>query len=201
MEKLSRYFCLLCVCGAFLWVASCGGGTHPNTQQTEKPAAPAYPPEVDQAAQKLFGAETEVLAYGDLAGNGKQEALVVNRLKKTPKGMVPGNLVTRAGILEDEGKGSWKEIFLCDEHFKNSKGFLGGQPLSPVNGWRLQYEQDAKKGLEMYFTPLQKPAGGYIQTFGVRWNPAVKRYQMLDRNFDKFLGELSTLEPIDDTNQ
>lgn len=195
-----RHFCLSAVCGAFLLLASCGGSSHPNTQQTAKPVAPAYPPEVDQAAQKLFGAETEVIAYGDLAGNGKQEALIVNRLKTTPKGMVPGNLVTRAGILENEGKDSWKEVFLCDEHFKNPKGFLGGQPLAPVNGWRLQYEQDPKKGLAMYFTPLQKPAGGYIQTFGVRWNPEAKRYQMLDRNFDKFLGEISTLEPIDATS-
>ncbi|MGH9865214.1 MAG: hypothetical protein ACRD4H_07350 [Candidatus Acidiferrales bacterium] len=191
---------LSAVCSAFLFIASCGGSPHPNTQQAEKPAAPAYPPEVDQVMQKLFGAETEVIAYGDLAKNGKQEALVVNRIKKTPDGMVPGNLLTRAGIIENEGGNSWKEVFLCDEHFKNPEGFLGGQPLSPVNGWRLQYEQDAKKGLVMYFTPLQKPAGGYVETFGVRWNPEAKRYQMLDRSFDKFIGEVSTLEPIDATS-
>lgn len=184
---------------AVLMLASCGGNSHPNMQLAAKPAGPVYPPAVDQATQKLFGTETGVLAYGDLAKNGKPEALVVSRLKITPKEIVPGILVWRTAIIENEGD-SWSEVFLCEQHFKNPKGFLGGQPLSPVNGWRLQYEQDPKKGLEMYFTPLQKPAGGYIQTFGVRWNPAVKRYQMLDRNFEKFVGEVSTLEPIDATS-
>ncbi|MGH9729791.1 MAG: hypothetical protein ACRD33_04790 [Candidatus Acidiferrales bacterium] len=198
---MMRQSYLLLACGAFLLLASCGGSPHPISQGAAKPAAPSYPPEVDQVTQKLFGAETEVIAYGDLAKNGKQEALVVNRIKKPPDGIVPGNLLMRAGIIENEGGNSWKEVFLCDEHFKNPAGFLGGQPLSPVNGWRLQYELDAKKGLVMYFTPLQKPAGGYIQTYGVRWNPAAKRYQMLDRSFDKFVGEVSTLEPIDNTSQ
>ena len=192
---------LLAACGAFLMLASCGGSPHPIAQDSAKPAAPSYPPEVDQVTQKLFGAETEVIAYGDLAKNGKQAALVVNRIKKTPDGIVPGNLVMRAGIIENEGGNSWKEVFLCDEHFKNPAGFLGAQPISPVNGWRLQYEQDAKKGLVMYFTPLQKPAGGYVQTYGVRWNPQAKRYQMLDRSFENFVGEVSTLEPIDNTSQ
>ena len=196
-----RRLYLLATCGAFLLLASCGGSTHPISPDAAKPAAPSYPPEVDQVTQKLFGTETEVIAYGDLAKNGKQEALVVNRIKKPPDGIVPGNLLTRAGIIENEGGNSWKEVFLCDEHFKNPAGFLGGQPISPVNGWRLQYEQDAKKGLVMYFTPLQKPAGGYVVTYGVRWNPEAKRYQMLDRNFDKFMGEVSTLEPIDNTSQ
>lgn len=187
---------LLPVFSAILLAASCGGNSHPNVQRAQKGAAPVYPPEVEQVAQKLFGTDTDVIAYGDLAKNGKQEALIVNRLKTTPVGIVPGILVSRVAIVENDGK-SWKEVFLCDEHFKNPNGFLGGQPLADVNGWRLQYEQGAKKGLEMYFTPLQKPAGGYIQTFGVRWNPKVKRYQMLDRNFEKFMGEVSTLDPVD----
>src|SRR5579863_4712944 len=58
LKKIARRFCLSAVCGTFLLIASCGGSQHPNTQQSEKPAAPAYPPEVYQAAQKLFGAET-----------------------------------------------------------------------------------------------------------------------------------------------
>ncbi len=132
-------------------------------------------------------------SYGDLALTGKQQILVINRLKKTPEGKAPGIIFTRAAIVENDG-GTWKQVFLCDEHLKNTKGYLGATPLAPVPAWRLQYEQHEDKGLIMYFTPLDKPAGGYMQTIGVRWNPKVKRYQSLDRNFDQFLGEAPELE-------
>jgi hypothetical protein len=179
-----------------LLIASCGGGEHPSDEQAAKPAAPAYPPAVEQVAQKLFGTETEVVDYGDLAKNGKKEALIINRVKKPPDDLVPGTLVTRAAIIEDDG-GTWDEVLLCDEHLKNPKGFLGGIPLAPVNGWRIQTEEDPQKGLILYFTPLAKPAGGNIQTIGVRWNPAVSRYQSLDRSYQNFLTEVSSLEPVD----
>jgi hypothetical protein len=178
--------------------ASCAGSSHPNVERSAKPAGPTYPPELDQVAQKLFGGEPEVIAYGDLAKNGRQEALIINRIKKPPEGIVPGTLITRAAILEKDGK-AWKEVFLCDQHLKNPKGYLGGIPLAPVNGWRLQSEQDPKKGLIMYFTPLQKPSGGNIETIGVRWNPTVKRYESLDRNYENFLNEITTLQPGDMT--
>ena len=187
----------LTLLGAVALAASCGSSPHPSSDQAAKPAGPAYPPAVDKVAQQLLGNETEVILYGDLAKNGKQEALVVNRVKKPPDNLVPGNLVTRAAIIEDEGGDSWKEVLLCDQHLKNPKGFLGGIPLAEINGWRIQTEQDPAKGLTLYFTPLQKPAGGYLQTIGVRWNPAVKRYQSLDRNFDQFVMEVPSLEPLD----
>jgi len=89
---------------------------------------------------------------------------------------------------------SWKEILRCDEHLQNPKGFLGGTPLAPVNGWRMQYEQDPVKGLLMYFTPLAAPKGGYAVPVEVRWNTKAKRYQSMDRSFENFLGELPALE-------
>lgn len=181
---------------AFLLAASCGSSPHPTTDQSAKPVGPTYPPAVDDVARKLLGTETEVVLYGDLAKNGKQEALIVNRVKKPPDNLVPGTLVTRAAIIEDERGDSWKEVLLCDEHLKNPSGFLGGIPLAEINGWRIQTEQDPTKGLTLYFTPLQTPAGGYMQTIGVRWNPGVKRYQSLDRNFEHFLTEVSSLEPL-----
>lgn len=195
---MRRCSLVVVLCGVLL--ASCGGDSHPTSQQAAQPAALAYPPEVDQAAQKLFGPEAQVLAYGDLAKNGKQEALVVSLLKIKPENMPPGTVITRAVVIEKTSDG-WNEEFLCDEHMKNPKGYLGGQPLASVPAWRLQYEQDPQKGLTMYFTPVQKPEGGYIQTFGVQWNPEEKRYQMLDRNFDKFLMEVPTLEPLNDMPQ
>ncbi len=154
------------------------------------------PPEIEQVAEGALGSDAEVMVFGDLARNGRQEVLAINRLKTTPSGVVPGVLFTRAVIVEKDG-GSWKEVFRCDEHLKNPSGFLGGIPIAPVTGWRLQYEQHEDKGLVMYFTPLAQPAGGYVQTMGVRWNPKVKRYQSLDRNFEQFLTEVPSLEPIE----
>jgi hypothetical protein len=116
----------------------------------------------------------------------------VNRLKSTPQGVMPGTLVSRAIILENDG-GKWKEVFRCDEHLQNPKGYLGGTPLAPVAAWRLQYEQHEDKGLQMYFTPLAKPAGGYIETIGIRWNPQQKLYESLDRTYEHFLGETKNL--------
>lgn len=175
---------------------SCSGN---STSQAEKqappaqPAAPAVPSDIQTAAESDLGSEAEVLAFGDLAKNGRTQALVVNRLKTTPQGTVPGTLVSRAAIIERED-GQWKEIFRCDEHLKNTKGYLGGTPLAGVPSWRLQSEQKEDKGLQMYFTPLARPAGGYVQTLEVRWNPEVKRYQSLDRNFEHFLTELPAIE-------
>jgi hypothetical protein len=178
-----------------LSAASCGGSTASNTKtkQPVKQVEPAVPPDIQQLAESTLGSETDVLAYGDLARAGKQQVLAINRLNKAPKGAVPGTLLTRAVVIENDG-GNWKQVFLCDEHLKNTNGFLGGTPLAEVRGWRLQYEQHEDTGLVMYFTPLEKPAGGYVQTIGVRWNPKVKRYQSLDRTYQEFQGETPALE-------
>lgn len=157
------------------------------------PAAPQVPDNIQKAAENDLGSEAEVLVWGDLAKTGKTQVLVINRLKVMPKTAAPGILLSRASVIEDDS-GKWKEIFRCDEHLANSKGYLGRQPIAAVGSWRLQYEQDAQKGLQMYFTPLNQPAGGYIETLGVRWNPEVKRYETLDSSYQHFLTEQPTLE-------
>lgn len=174
--------------------ASCSSSKPASeTSQPAAPATPQVPDDIQTAANNILGSDAEILAFGDLAKNGRTQALVVNRLKTTPQGTVPGILVSRVSIIEkDDGK--WKEIFRCDEHLKNTNGFLGGTPLAGVSSWRLQFEQHEDKGLYLYFTPLEKPVGGYVQTLGVRWNPQVKRYQSLDRNYEHFLTELPALE-------
>ena len=156
-------------------------------------AKPTVPPDIQTAAEIALGTETQVLAFGDLAKNGKRQIFAVNRLKSTPQGVMPGTLVSRAVVLEDNG-GKWKEVFRADEHLQNPKGYLAGTPLAPVPAWRLQYEQHDDKGLQMYFTPLAKPAGGYIETIGIRWNPELKLYESLDRSYVHFLGETKNLE-------
>ena len=157
------------------------------------PATPAVPDEIQKAAETALGSETEVLLYGDLAKNGARQILAVNRIKATPQMTMPGTVITRGVILENTG-GTWKEILRCDEHLENPKGFLGNIPLAPVNGWRLQFEQDNDKGLLLYFTPAATPKGARMLPVEVRWNAKVKRYQSMDRNFENFLYELPALE-------
>jgi hypothetical protein len=157
------------------------------------PATPAVPDDIQKAAETALGSETEVLLYGDLAKNGSRQILAVNRMKGTPQAAMPGTVITRGVVLENIG-GTWKEILRCDEHLENPKGFLGNIPLAPVNGWRLQYEQDNDKGLLLYFTPAANPKGARALPVEVRWNAKVKRYQSMDRNFENFLYELPALE-------
>jgi hypothetical protein len=63
-----------------------------------------------------------------------------------------------------------------------------------VTGWRLQYEQNNDKGLQLYFTPLKGISDSHILPIGVRWNPETKRYQSLDRSYEHFLLESSSMK-------
>jgi hypothetical protein len=177
--------------------ASAGNKAAPNgaasSAAPSAPATPAVPDDIQKAAESSLGSETEVLLYGDLAKNGSRQILAVNRVKATPQVTLPGTVIMRGVILENVG-GTWKEILRCDEHLENPKGYLGNIPLAPVNGWRLQYEQDNDKGLLLYFTPLADPKGARMLPVEVRWNTKVKRYQSMDRNFENFLYELPALE-------
>ena len=156
-----------------------------------KPATPAVPAEMQSAAQTLLGSDTRVLVFGDLAKNGNQEFLAANVLPKTPTNTIPGTIVTRAVIVENEN-GKWTELLHVDEHLKNQNGYLGLTPIAPVTGWRLQFEQDPIQGLQLYFTP-EKTGDPHVLPIGVRWNPKVKRYQSTDGTFQKFLPEAPSL--------
>ena len=175
-------------------VGGCGADApKPSVQAETKPAEPAISEEIQSAAKSLLGSETQVLAFGDLAKNGNQEFLAANVVPKTPTNNLPGTIVTRAVVVENTD-GKWAEVLRCDEHLKNQKGFLGLTPLTAVTGWRLQYEQSADKGLELYFTPLKGTTDLHVLPIGVRWNPATKRYQSLDHNYEHFLLESPSLE-------
>ncbi len=192
MKKIAL---IAAACVVAMACVSCSGSSSAPAKKEAAAvsAAPAIPADIQAAADAALGADTDVLVFGDLAKNGHQQILAVNRVKSTPETAIAGVAAMRVAVIENTG-GTWKEIFRCDGHLKNVHGFMGGTPLSPVGGWRLQYEQDVQKGLQMYFTPIAKPVGGYIQTIGVRWNPQVKRYQSLDRNYDQFLGEVPALD-------
>jgi hypothetical protein len=153
------------------------------------------PEDIQSAAQSLLGVETQVLLFGDLAKTGKQQFLAANVVPKTPKNNLPGTIVTRAVIAENQD-GQWGEIFRGDEYLKNAHGYLGLTPLSQVTGWRVQYEQDPVTGLQLYFTPLSGTGDAHVIPIGVRWNPATKRYQSLDRTYEHFLLEAPSLGAI-----
>jgi hypothetical protein len=174
----------------------CGCGTEapkPAAQVETKPAEPAVPEEIQSAAKALLGSETQVLLFGDLAKNGKQEFLAANVVPKTPTNNLPGTIITRAVVVENTD-GKWAEVLRCDEHLKNPKGYLGLSPLSPITGWRLQFEQSEDKGLQLYFTPLKGVTDSHVLPIGVWWNPATKRYQSLDRTYQHFVLESPNLE-------
>jgi hypothetical protein len=175
------------------FAAGCGTSSAPKPEPVAvKPAEPAVPDDVRSAADSLLGSEAQVLAFGDLAKTGKQQVLVANVVPKTPKENITGTIVTRAVIAENDG-GGWQEVFRCDEHLKNAKGYLGMTPIEPVSGWRLQFEQDAAKGLTLYLTPVSGMEDKHVLPIGVRWNPKTKRYQSLDRTYEQFLSESSSL--------
>jgi len=169
--------------------------------------------EADEAqgiADAALGKQTEVLARGDLAPNGREEVLAVNRLGK-PRDAVGGPekqsriLISRAVVLE-KNEGKWSEIFRCDEHLKNPHGYLGGSPTERVSGWQLEYSQDANHALEMRFTPGRgsgesevdagagAPSAANGRAFVVRWNTQAKRYQTFDRSQKRYLNEEANFE-------
>jgi len=178
-----------------LFAVGCGSEPQPAAE-APKPAEPAVPDDIDAAAHGFLGKETKVLLFGDLAKNGKQQFVAANVVPKTPKNEnLSGTIITRAVVAENDD-GKWNELLRVDEHLKNSKGFLALNPIGDIAGWRIQYEQDPVKGLQLYFTPIQGTGvNSHLQPIGVAWNPATQRYQSLDRTYEHFLLESPTLEP------
>jgi len=188
------------------FLAGCQSAQQTTPAEAAAPtAAPMAVPEVQRVAEAVLGKQAEVVARGDLARNGSEQLLVVNRFERGARGdAVPGNsttiFVTRAVIVE-KNDGKWAEVLRCDEHLKNPRGYLGGSPAAPVTGWRLEFTPGADKGLELRFTPSgageqrlsdEPDRGG--RTIAVRWNAKAKRYQSLDQSHKGYMGEVPTLE-------
>jgi hypothetical protein len=201
LTHLTRGLALSCSLLVLSFAALAAGGcgvdvpsSNSATPAEAKPAAPAIPDEIQKAADTLLGSETQVLAFGDLAKNGGEQLLAANVLPKTPTMSIPGTVISRATVAEKNSVGQWIELLHCDEHLKNSKGYLALTPLDSVSSWRLQFEQDAQKGLQLYVTPVKSGAVAHVLPIGIRWNPATKRYQSLDQKYEHFLLEAPSLE-------
>jgi hypothetical protein len=170
------------------------------------PDQPAQVAEPQGVAEAALGKQAEVLAQGNLARNGLEQVLAVNRLAHVRTSDAGASsptaiMIVRAAILEKRGA-KWSEVLRCDEHLKNPKGYLAGSPVARVNGWRLEYSQDAAWGLELKFTPApmhdDAQGAGSNESQGpavaVRWNAKAKRYQSLDQSHKMYLNEVPTLE-------
>jgi len=189
---------------AFLLVGCNSAQQTTPAEAAAPPAAPAAVPENQQVAEAVLGKQAEIVAHGDLARNGSEQLLVVNRFEKATSGAVgPENsspiFVTRAVIVQ-KGEGKWAEELRCDEHLKNPRGYLGGSPAFPVTGWWLELEPDTGKGLELRFTPAgpgEERSSDAVEngrTIAIRWNTKAKRYQSLDQSHRGYLGEVPALE-------
>ena len=175
-------------------LGACGSeAPKPAAEGEKKPETPAVPEQYQSAAKALLGTEAEVLLFGNLAKNGKQQVLAANVVPNTPKSMVAGTVVTRAVVAENDD-GNWKELLRVDEYLKNAKGYLALTPLQAVTGWKLQYEDSAEKGMSLYFTPVKTGSSERTLPIAVRWNPATNRYQSMDPSYQHFLGEAASLE-------
>jgi hypothetical protein len=177
-----------------LTLAACSSeAPRPAEPVEKKTTEAAVPEEYKDAATALLGSEAQVLLYGDLAKNGKKQVLIADVVPNTPKSTVAGTVVTRAVVAENDD-GNWKELVRVDEYLKNGSGYLALTPLTPVTGWKLQYENTSEQGMYLYFTPVSKGATEKTLPIAVRWNPDKKRYQSMDLSYQHFLGESATLE-------
>jgi hypothetical protein len=204
-SRLKRDFTQNIFIVALAALESLGAGCGPEAPKPSsepaaqaKPAEPAIPEDIQDAAKHLLGSDAQVLLVGDLAKNGKRQFLAANVVPKTPKNNMPGTVVTRAIVAQDDDR-KWTELLRVDEHLKNQKGYLGLTPLDSINGWRLQYEQNPGKGLQLYFTPLKVNGDTHVLPVGVRWNPATQRYQSLDATYEHFLKESASLQNVRST--
>ncbi len=174
------------------------------------PAAGTAASETEEAqriADAALGKQAEILDRGDLARNGSEQLLVVNRLLKASGGPVAsknqsGVVVSRAVVLE-KSDGKWREILRCDEHLKNPYGYLAAAGVTGT-GWDLVVGKDSGGELEMEFTAAALVNGADIHTgerkeaknptFVVRWNTKASRYQAYDRSQKRYLRETTALE-------
>jgi len=190
-----------------LFLAGCHSGQQPGAvKENSNPGIAGTAEETVRVAEAALGKQAEILARGDLARNGQEQLLVVNRFANGPQDAAgaensPAIFITRAVILEKRN-GKWTEILRCDEHVKNPNGYLGGSTVVRATGWQLEFRTDASQGLELKFRPAGNDAGkegtGTGEPVGhtmiVRWNSQARRYQSLDASREGYLSEAPALE-------
>ena len=125
------------------------------------------PPEIAAVATTALGRSARVVAFGDLAHNGKRQILVASRRNGRHRGMTWGAL-PRAAVIEQAGA-KWVEVLRCDEYLKNPNGYLRG--ISLGTGDRLAGSNEAstksKRGRELLFHTAAR-TGAAASDYGIR---------------------------------
>jgi len=178
-------------CCVLLVMMGCGASqsshyTEPQSNDGKRSA------EIQLIAESALGKGGEVFATGDFANNGHQQAIVMNKLAVT-ENQAAGVLFSRAAIVQKDGP-DWTEVLRCDEYLKNSEGYLSAVPAA---GWRLEFPTSNGGSRSFKFTPLHSygadpAANAPAPAIDVRWNPAVRRYQVFAGVFQAEIRMLET---------
>ncbi len=186
---------LLCVCALSIKCGSPVNNSGSAGGSQNQGAALAVPDDIAAVARGALGREGEALAWGNLALNGNQEVLVVNRLGSAAGAGTDEIIFIRMTIAENID-GNWTQVLLCDDHLKNSSGVLAGSPNDAVSRWKLSFKKDPEKGLILSLTPMDPDSGALSKTIHVRWNPLLKRYQSFEGSPEHFANEVFPHEII-----
>ncbi len=163
----------------------------PPPSKPQQPAESSPMLEYQAVGDAALGVASEILATGELAGNGTVQILAI---QGEPTGDSAQRKIWRAALMEKRGD-RWQELLRADQHLKNGNGYLGATPAEGAAGWMLRLEQGSR-GTTFFFTPLA--AGGVSrQPIPVRWNRAVGRYQAMDATGKRFLPDRATLGPVE----
>ena len=154
--------------------------------------------EYQEAGDAVLGGKSEIVAAGDLAGNGTLQILAI---QGEPVADAAGDdrnqnkerRIWQAALLEKQG-GRWQELLRADQHLKNGYGYLGATPPEGVASWMLRWEEGAQ-GMTFFFAPITG-RGANRKPIAVRWNPAVGRYQAMNGTGKMFLSDQATLSPV-----
>jgi len=88
MDNKTRRMVAALVVGvvAFLLVGCNSAQQTTPAEAAAPPAATAAVPENQQVAEAVLGKQAEIVAHGDLARNGSEQLLVVNRFERAARG-------------------------------------------------------------------------------------------------------------------
>jgi len=188
MHKHSREMSFLLM-GLLAALAACQ--SDPPRLKPLQPAEPNPMLEYQAASEAALGLPSEILAAGDLAGNGTVQILAIQGEPMGSSGAE--RKIWRAALLEKRAD-RWQELLRADQHLKNGRGYLGATPAEGAAAWTLRLERGSG-GTTLLFTPL---LAGRLdrKPIPVRWNPAVRRYQALDAAGKMFLADRAALAAV-----
>jgi hypothetical protein len=142
------------------------------------------------AAKKVLGNKAEVVRFGHLSGTDALEAVAIvnsNRFVANNDGMA----VSRLAILRLED-GGWKSILDAYKNVTNAEGYVGIDYVddSTINGYRVSFSDEGKSSFTVDIGYLASNGESEGLPMEISWNPAIGRYQEVERGEDVFKPEI-----------